>query len=226
MIPYTSFRYLFPPRPENALPASTLHEYDNGKFLAQPKLNGDCMLVFTNGIETHIRDRHNKEFNKALSTKLLPHLKKLHKESSDGRTNKWMVLVGEYMIKSKKNTLGETWNEKFVIQDIIVFDGVQLIGKTFQQRQELLDDLYGTSTSPLPGAYIDNFLYATEFPEVYRVRNFYTSFDALWKELVVTDMYEGLVLKVMNAKLENGSSQKNNTHTQLKFRKQTKNYVY
>lgn len=222
MIAYDKYRYIFPPRPQHALPSSSLNSYDNGQYLAQPKLNGDCMLIFTNGIEYIVKDRHNKDFKKSIA--MLPKLKTLHRESTPG-ANKWMALVGEYMIKSKKNTLGKVWNEKFAIHDIIAFDGVQLVGKTNDERQALLDKLYGISETPLGDSYIDKFLYATDLEDIYRMKNFYGNFKELYDEMVKTDMYEGLVLKKKSGKLENGTSEKNNTNTQFKFRKETKNYL-
>lgn len=226
MIPYNSYRYIFPPRIENSSAPETLENYDNGTYLAQPKLNGDCMLVFTNGLETVVMDRHKKEFSKTI--KMLPTLQKLHRETLTGNNNKWMVLVGEHMAKSQTNAEGKVWNDKFVIFDIIVFDGIQLIGKTFQERQELLDKLYGKEEIALTktGAYTDKFLYSTEIEDVFRVKSFRDCFSAIWNDLVKIGMYEGLVLKRADAKLENGNTKLNNTNTQMKFRKPTKNYAY
>ena len=226
MIPYPNFRYIFPPRADNALPAESLKNYDNGTYLAQPKLNGDCMEVFTNGKETIVMDRHKKSFKKTI--KMQSQLEKLHRETDIGQKNKWMVLVGEHMTKSKKNAEGKFWNDKFVIFDIIVFDGIQLIGKTFAERQALLDKLYGTEEVALTkdGAYKDKFLYATEVEGVFRVKSFRDCFTAVWNDLIKIDMYEGLVLKRADAKLENGNTEKNNLNSQCKFRKPTKNYAY
>jgi hypothetical protein len=39
-------------------------------------------------------------------------------------------------------------------------------------------------------------------------------------------MYEGLVMKRKNAKLELGTNEMNNVKSQLKCRKATKNYAY
>jgi hypothetical protein len=226
MIPYPKFRYIFPPRADNALPATSLKNYDNGTYIAQPKLNGDCMEIFTNGIETIIMDRHKKDFSKNI--KMRSQLEKLHRESDVGQKNKWMVLVGEHMVKSKKNASGKVWNDKFVIFDIIVYDGVQLIGKTFAERQELLDKLFGKEEVALTkeGTYTDKFLYATEVEGVFRVKSFRDCFTPLWDDLIKIDMYEGLVLKRADAKLENGNTEKNNMNSQCKFRKPTKNYAY
>src|ERR1035437_2784061 len=132
MIKYDFFRYIYPPRADNSVPPEALASYDNGTYIAQPKLNGDCMVVFTNGIQTVVMDRHKKTFSKTI--KMLPTLQKLHRETSTEKTgeqkNKWMILVGEHMAKSKKNAAGKTWNDKFVIFDIIAYDNMQLIGKT------------------------------------------------------------------------------------------------
>ena len=230
MIPFPHFRYIFPPRAENALPADLLKTYDNGQYGAQPKLNGDCTLVFTNGRETHVYNRHRSKFKKTLKLSVAD-FQSLYRETLNGTKNKWMVLVGEYMAKSKTNEHGKTWNDKFVIFDIIVFDGIQLIGKTFRERIELLDKLYGKEETMITKDGVEklNFMYATSTENVFRVKTYYDCFRGMWDTLVkltpgTSGMYEGLVLKRLDAKLENGTSEKNNTSSQLKFRKSTKNY--
>jgi hypothetical protein len=44
--------------------------------------------------------------------------------------------------------------------------------------------------------------------------------------LIKIDMIEGLVLKRKSAKLEIGNTENNNTKSQVKFRKPTKNYKF
>ena len=51
-------------------------------------------------------------------------------------------------------------------------------------------------------------------------------FEDLYNSLVGIDMVEGLVLKRKSAKLEVGSTENNNTKSQIKVRKATKNYKY
>lgn len=226
-IPYNKFRYIYPPRPENALDFGRLKEYDTEEYGAQPKLNGDCTLLFTNGIESHVWNRHKEKF-----TKCKVDLTKLHRETvSDvkgAQTNKWMVLVGEYMAKSKRNHLDKVWNDKFVIFDIIVYDGFQLIGTTFRERIELLDRLYGKDDMVLTPDGVDTmkFMYNTNVENAFRVKTFFNCFEPLWKDLVKIDMMEGLVLKRLDAILENGVTERNNSAGQLKFRKPTKNYQF
>ncbi len=219
MIEYPKFAYIFPPRAENAVPTTELDVYDNGYYLAQPKLNGDCVEIYTNGIEVIVMDRHKKQFNKCNDT-LLEKYKHLHR----GTKGNWMILVGEFMIKSKRDRFDKIWNEKFVIFDIIAYDGMQLIGKTFKQRVELLDELYGLNEGFNQSD--DKFLLKTDIEDIYRVKSFFENFKALYEELIQIDMYEGFVFKRCSAPLENGQKVNNNALSQFKVRKQTKNYLY
>lgn len=213
---YTDYKFIFPPRVEVATPWETLKQNDRyTRYVAQPKLNGDCMLIFTNGTETIIKHRDGEDFKKAI--KMRDKLEVLHKGSG------WMVLVGEHMIKNKKGPDGKPFNEKFVIHDILVYNGVHLLGKTFGERIQLLDELYGTTR------FInDPWLYATEFEDVFRVRTFMDckQFLTLFREIIKIDMYEGFVLKVLSAELLPGRKEKNNETSLAKIRKPTKMYNF
>lgn len=228
MIKYEKYRYIFPPRPENAVHVDAIAEYDNGEYMGQPKLNGDSMLVFTNGEELVYMNRHNKAFKKAMPN--MDRLKQLHRQTvkPGSADKKWIVLVGEYMDKGKRNEWGENFNGNFVIFDVLVLDSVQLIGRTFEERERMLDKLYGTDDKEITkdGVRQHEFLYVTAVPGVYRVKSFRESLRAVWNRLVEIDMYEGLVLKRAKAKLENGVSERNNTSSQVKIRKETKNYKF
>jgi hypothetical protein len=167
------------------------------------------MVIFTNGVELHVKNRHNED----MSNVKLPREEFLKLHRGIG----WMVIVGEYMNKSKKDHNGKVFNHKFVIFDIIVMNDVQLIGKTFKERIELLDELYGTSDSEQPVLY-------KIYDNTYRVKSFNLGFQKLFDELIEVDMIEGFVFKMLNAKLENGIRSDNNSRGQLKCRKPTKNY--
>lgn len=134
------------------------------------------------------------------------------------RGNGWFVLNGEYMNKSKINQKGNVFNQKLVIFDVLVYNGVQTIGMTFNERIELLNKLF------ISTEYDD---YINKISEnVYIVKSFYQNFKNTYEKIVQIDMYEGWVLKKKGSKLKNGLSEKNNTDTQMKFRKPTKNYSY
>lgn len=210
MISYNRYRYIYPPRPEINLPSSELNKYDNGLWLGQPKLNGSNITIFTNGVELHVYNRHNSLLSNVKMTKedFLP----LH------RGNGWFVINGEYMNKSKLNGKNEVFNHKLVIFDVLVYNGIQTIGMTFEERINLLNKLYTQSD-------YDGFINKVS-DKVYMVKSFYENFHQTYQKIIQTDMYEGWVLKKRNAKLKNGISEKNNTDSQMKFRKPTKNYSY
>jgi ATP-dependent DNA ligase len=187
-----------------------INKYDNNTFIGQPKLNGSNCLVFTNGSEVHIMNRHKDELNNVhINTQAF---KSLH------RGNGWIVLNGEYMNKSKKNGSDLIFNHKFIIFDILVYNNRQLVGKTFKERVDLLNDLYNSIS-------YDNYIRNIS-EDIYIVETFYDGFESLYERLTPTDMYEGLVLKKSKAKLKNGISKSNNTSSQIKVRKATKNYDF
>ena len=66
MAKYLNYRYIFPPRPKNAIPDSELNSWDDGSLLAQPKLNGSNCLIFTNGEKSIVMNRHNQRLTNFL----------------------------------------------------------------------------------------------------------------------------------------------------------------
>lgn len=235
-LPYNTFRYLFPPRPENALPVTLLEAYEKKGFVFQPKLNGDCCVVFMNGKDIFIYDRHKKIYTKPRITE---DIAKLYRETiAEGLpTNKWMVLTGEYMVKSKFEKDGKLFNHKFVVHDIIAYDNFQLVGMTTTERIELLDKLYGTEDKEIleDGIRQWDYLYTTGVRNCYRVKSYSENIVGLWSEMfssVDTDeqilkfMFEGFVAKSADSPLENGSKEMNNNTLMVKFRIATKNYSY
>ena len=211
MAKYLNYRYIFPPRPKNAIPDTELSFWDNGSLLAQPKLNGSNCVIFTNGEKTIVMNRHNQRLtNFNISDN---EIKDIY------RGEGWMILNGEYMNKSKSDEKSQVFNHKFVIFDILGFNGEYLVGKTFEERVILLDEIYGQVDSD------KEYLFkVTE--NVYRVKSYTVDFKNIFDKLTPIDMLEGLVMKRKNARLELGTSENNNTRSQLKCRKATRNYKY
>lgn len=206
---YNKYKYIYPPRPETKVSPDSVSNFES-LYFAQPKLNGSCMFLTTNGTEIHVKNRHKEDFK---NFKLdIEELKKLH------RGNGWMVLCGEYMNKSQRDEHNQVWNQKFVIFDILVYEGKHLLGTTFEERIKLLDRLYGKIEAKM-------FMYQVS-ENVFRVMTGLHSFREIYNEITMYEMYEGLVLKMKNGKLENGVREKNNTKTQIKVRKETKNYTF
>ena len=135
MAKYLNYRYIFPPRPKNAIPDTELEFWDNGSLLAQPKLNGSNSTIYTDGKKVIVMNRHNQRLTNFRLTD--EEVKSLYRGNGG-----WMILNGEYLNKSKMDETGQPFNHKFVIFDILCFDGDYLVGKTFEERVQLLDNLY------------------------------------------------------------------------------------
>ncbi len=206
---YENYSYIYPPRPRNAIMSIDLDTFDNFNMIAQVKMNGSNSVIFTNGEKVIVMNRHNGR----LTNVQVPMEEILSIYKGTG----WMVLNAEYMNKSKSDENRKVFNHKFVIFDILVLNGDSLVGKTFEERVILLDELYGTKACEKP------YLYGIS-ENIYRVKSYTSNFLDLYNDLVEIDMIEGLVLKRRSARLEAGTSQLNNCKSQLKCRKPTRNY--
>ena len=211
---YNSFSYIYPTRPKNAAPVSDIQRYDNGAMLGQVKSNGSNCLIFTNGIDWRIHNRHNDRLTNFNLSAL-----EMSNNLFKCERGKWMVLNGEYMNKAKNDERGNLFNHKLVLFDILVFDSEYLIGKTYQERVDLLDKLYGVNES-------DHEHYHAISENIYKVKTYYSGYGELYKKIVEVDMLEGLVLKRKTARLELGLTENNNSKSMIKFRKETKNYKF
>lgn len=210
MIEYNKFRYLFPPRPEVKSPASSIPTFEKMGLWAQPKLNGSCALIFTDGSQAIIMNRHSELFKRELITR--EDMLSIHRGTG------WMVVVGELMNKSQKDENEELFNEKFVIFDLLVYDSHYLLNTTFEERQNVLSSIFESVPDRLGIRKISEKFYIAEV--------FKKSLLSQWAKLVKINMHEGLVLKKPSAKLSTGYVEKNNTTWQVKIRKSTKNYSY
>lgn len=216
-LPYTRYSYLYPPRPENAVEPAKAGRYEGEGYVAQPKLDGSSCLVFTDGSETVVMSRHAEPFSVQPKLQRDGTLGRLHR----GDHGKWTVLVGELMNKSKTDERGIAFSDRYVIHDVLVLDGVHLVGSTFGERIALLDRMYGAEPSD------QEELLSTPHKGVYRVRTHDSGFGDLFARLTSkAQMYEGIVLKDATAPLENGARRGNTRAGQAKIRRPVKNYQY
>jgi len=207
---YKGDKYIYPPRPENNFPRNGMNNFDDGTYMAQPKFNGSCTETYVGENLWKVMNRHRAPLNGFRIPK--NEIKDIIPNSGDN------IVVGEYMNKSKKDESGNIFNHKFVIFDIIVLNNEHLIGKTFQERLDILHDMLN---------FVDENEYSYKITDnIYLTKTFYSGFGEIWDKLVKIDMIEGLVLKRKSVGLEPGTTEKNNIRSQLKCRKSTKNYNY
>jgi hypothetical protein len=208
MIDYRSFQYIFPPRPKNPIPHSDIKMWDNNTMMAQPKINGSNCTIYLDGKDMWAFNRHGQRLSGFNINK--DEIYNLYK--GDG----WMVLNGEFTNKGKLDHDKKPFVNKFCLFDILVKDSNYLIGKTFQERYDLISNMYVN-----PQKYLQIIS-----ENVYVVGSFMSDFESQFNDLIKIDMVEGLVLKRKSAKLEIGSSELNNHKSQIKIRKTTKNYKF
>lgn len=208
MIDYQSFQYIYPPRPKNPIPPTDLKIWDNGMMIAQPKINGSNCTIYTNGKDVFAFNRHGQK----LSGFNIDNKEIYDLYSKDG----WMVINGEYTNKGKVDHNNEQFINKLCIFDILVFGGKYLINTTFNYRVDLLNQLFGQ-----PQDYISKIT-----QNIYLVNSYDKDFQNKFEHLSKIDLIEGLVLKRKSAKLEIGANENNNSKSQIKARKPTKNYKF
>jgi hypothetical protein len=202
---YTDYSYLWPPRPEKAIPADLLNFYENRGFWAQVKKNGTCTVVFARGKDVIFKTRHNDD-HKAWS----PNPE--HVRFFQGSTN-WNVYVAE-LIHSKTPHI----KNQFYIFDKIVDEGIHLIGTTFEERQLLLQSQWeGTYEPAQHQTRITDYISVAE--------NIGNNFAEVYASLNSAED-EGLVLKNPKAQLQACLKQTANANWQVKCRVATKNYGF
>jgi hypothetical protein len=205
-------KYIYPPRAKTKIAPSSLSVFEEmGKFLAQPKLNGSSMQIYfsAGGKEISTWNRHKKWMECKIDKE---ELKKLYRGEGE------MILCGEYLNKNQKDETGKSWNIKYVIWDIIMYDGKHLVGSTFEERLLLLAKLYPSDIYTHWSRQISE--------NCYRITARDFGFREFYDTITKYDIYEGLVLKRKDGKLENGTTENNNIKTQIKCRKGTKNYIF
>lgn len=215
---YNDFKYIYPPRPEAAIVPDLLDDLGPG-WIAQPKYNGSCAMLFINGRKDY---RICNRKGAALTLQWPINYTALND------SDKYMVLCGEYLNKSKSGEDGKPFNHKLIIWDILVWKGIYLVGESCEHRLKILHQLFGTSRGHVSGKGITifNHLHTTDMENVFMAPSYLNNFKRLYNEIIQTDLYEGLVLKKAVAKLELGFKERNNTSWQVKARKATKNYNF
>lgn len=223
---YTSYAYLFPPRPDQKVPAGALGHYERLGWQAQVKKNGTCTIIFVHGDTVIFKQRHDdpntpgEGLDHKSWSPLQEHID-FFRESCKGEG--WNVFVGE-LLHSKTQDI----KHQLYLFDQIVKDGVHLIGTTFAERQKMLRERWPSQTGERDSLRVGTY--------VSLAKNYKAGFNKLFdgavkraaernaRQLNVED--EGLVLKDPNARLEACFKQTANNGWQCKVRVPHKNYSF
>lgn len=206
-------KYTYPPRPETAVLPNTLNSYERFSMVAQVKGDGSCGVLLSESADTQqLYNRHQQVLTNVKIDR--EQLRGIHHGIGGS------ILVGEYLNKNKKHINGADFNHKYLLHDILVYKGKDLIGTTYMQRQAIIDELYRSKATDF-----DPFL--LQFSEdVFVMKNFDKGFEDIYNECTQIEVYEGLVLKQKSAKLLPGTREVNNNKWQIKSRRQSRNYSF
>jgi len=202
---YTQYGYMWPPRPEDAIPTSMLGFYEKQGWVGQIKKNGTCTVVFAEKDVT-FKTRHNDD-HKAWAPKA-DHIE-FFKTVADGQ---WCVFEAE-LLHSKGGGIKDT----FYIFDILVWQGENLVGTTFAERQALLFEIFPDR--------IDGGDHWKLTDRIWLAKPILKDFLQVWTDLSAHED-EGIVLKNPNAKLKLCNKQNANKGWQIKCRRPHKNYAF
>lgn len=208
---YTDWLYLYPPRPDFAIPPSMLNYYEKRGWTAQFKKNGTNTII---GIapdkKLHAMNRHNanhKAWN--LTEHIKDELIRLFPEK------KWFVICAEIM-HSKTPTIKDT----IYIYDMLVWKSDFLLDSTFMERQEILDKRLVTNVESHSHYVCDS------GGKIWYAKRFDKNFKDLFQSIKQVKIDEGLVLKDPNGKLRACRTSSENASWQVKCRHPTKGYTF
>lgn len=195
--------YLFPPRPENSIPADRLDVYEAKGFVAQVKKNGTSNVIMVSP-EREIRcyKRDNTEHKAwAITDKSGARFRQLPGQG-------WYVFAAELM-HSKVHGIRDT----NYIYDIMVNNGDYLVGTKFSDRQKILKRLFLRRRN-IVETYSHYILDPNTWLSTVHDHGFYQLFTSLSK-----DEDEGLVLKDPDSALAFCGRKDNNRDWQVKCRR-------
>lgn len=205
---YDAYRYLWPPRPENAAPPALIGFYQRRGWLPQIKKNGTCTVIFARGDEVIFKTRHNDDH------KAWPPQER-HRLFFAGRSQ-WNVYVAE-LLHSK----GPQLKHHLYLFDVLVSDGEELIGTTLLERQRILQERFPTPQADIVGSRAG--LGARMIVQDVSHATWIANPTQAWSELGPLD--EGLVFKNPNAKLA-ACTPTGNGGWQIKIRRPHANYSF
>lgn len=207
---YNTYTYLYPPRPEKAVPPEMIPFHEKRGYVSQIKMNGTCNVLAVSPTKEIVAMNRHKEPHKAWEPN-----EDTAKDFANLPGNGWYVFVAELM----HSKIPGLRNINYV-HDILVANGEYLVGKTFEQRQEILYTLLKKKNKSRE--LLSHFEIS---PTLWLAKTFQGDHRALYDKLERPE-YEGLVLKNPKATLDLCLKEKDNASWQVKVRKTHKNYSF
>jgi hypothetical protein len=203
-VKFHTFRYLWPPRPENKIAPSFLGQIEALGWLAQAKMNGTNVTIYVRNGNSLAMGRHGPEHKlewqpserwNEFARSLAPHF--------------WHVFQGELLHSKVKGGPRDT----VYLFDMLVNTGDYLVGMAYAQRYAKLENRL-RRFNPEPCVKHDRMEFG---PGLWLACNHAHSFRQ-WYDAPAPDYVEGLVFKDPKAKLMPCGRATANKHGQAKVR--------
>lgn len=208
---YNEFKFLYPPRPENAIAPHLMGYYEAQGWVAQYKKNGtNTIIAIGPDKEIILKTRHGEDHKAwSLTDSLADSLRDLFPE------REWFVLCAELM-HSKTPTI----KDSLYIHDCLVWNSKFLLGSTFLSRNLLLTERLATNVETKSHYLVDS------TGKLWFAKLLTKDFLGTFQSIKDPQVDEGLVLKNPHGKLSLCLTPKANQSWSVKCRHETKNYRY
>lgn len=227
-------QYIFPPRPQTAIPRDDLETFATLDWIAQLKYNDSrCLVKYLPDGTIELWNRHAERFRTYTAPDSL--IEELHEvaETLGLKLGKLHLLDGG-LLDQKHVAIKDT----IVIWDILVRDGEHLLGTTYQERYEML------RSTPYGDRYqkwtFDDFNLGIKFTtNIFMPENYdHEDWNKLWTlvdeinapythgkpgdpDYEIKPIIEGIVLKDPEGTLSLGFKERNNEDWMVRSRVQT-----
>lgn len=168
----------------------------NGNHLILKRFVPDTIDGLMGGFD--FWNRHGQVMKYTPSAELLKNLKSLNWKG-------YCVMDGELLHTKDKST-----KHQVVLYDVIIWNGEEVIRKSFRERRAILDELFR----------------GFAYEKLFATQQWNTGFRAIYDEAIRTSYIEGLVMKRLDARGTLGKTSSPVVATMWKVRKPTKNYRF
>ncbi len=220
--------YIYPPRAETCVPRNEAKIFMDMGWKPQYKYNDSrCLIKILPGNNIELWNRHGERFRTYTAPDWL-HMELLEVAGALGLTSdSWHLLDGG-LLDQKHQAIKDT----IVIWDILVKEGEHLLGTTYQERYQILQNsisseetFWYTHKTHQPINFGIKLTNHTLLARQYEPKDY----ESMWQTVQTVNapystptdikpVLEGVIIKDPNGRLEMGYKEKNNTDWMVKSR--------
>jgi len=136
-------------------------------------------------------------------------------------TRNWFVYTGIYCPKHK-NTEPGSFQDQFIITDVLVWNGEYLLGSTLLERLSLIDYAFDFTPDAIEDGNVSflKFLNYTELSGIFIAKYYTSNFKSLYDQIIELK-YNGAILNKKESVLLDSTKTRNNRQDQIICRNRT-----